>query len=184
MPPLGKIACCCAVAVAQQHGTTCLIGLNANAIAAQHIRAIGKWRDAAKPFGFALGGEQPTAHIQALQAGVAGGIQAHAGVQHPAGILRQGRQINYQFAVLVTPGLRGKSRAVDRQRLDLHRNSWPTQPLWRHISRTLNAQLGVDQGLPVEELKAQLNSINRPDRRLVVRQANQGFCAHSAPPPA
>ena len=66
-----------AVAVAEQHRTVGPIGLQAHPKATQQVGSVGMEGDAAEPLRFALGGKQPSAHIQPFQGGVGMGLNPH-----------------------------------------------------------------------------------------------------------
>ena len=87
----GQVTAGDAVAVGEEHRAGAAISLDPHPEAAEQIRAIRVEGDAAEAFGFALGGEQASAHVQPLQGGVRVGSDPHPGFEHE-GALGRGRQ--------------------------------------------------------------------------------------------
>ena len=70
------------IAVGEQHGEPCLVGMQGASEACHHIRAVGIGRDPAEPLSFALGEVAILGTIQAGELRVLIGLDRHAGFQH------------------------------------------------------------------------------------------------------
>ena len=166
-----------AIPVGEQHGRLGQIGLDAHPVATQHIGPIEVKGDPPKPFGLALAGDHPIAHIEPLQADVAVGIDPHPAAQ-PEGALGWGEES--ESVTVQGVSLRGQPLpiALKLQKLKLH-------PLKREIGPLLlrGKRIGVQlkvarhQGVVREELDCQVGAGHQIGGRPVVGPSHNGHGA-------
>ena len=168
-----------AVAVGEQHRAAGLIGFDAHPETTEQIRAVGMEGDPPKALGLALGGEEATADVEPLQAGVGLGLDLDPGAQ-AAGRLWWRQQ--HQLAGLQPIGLRGERLTVqlNREQLQLLPQELPGSRLGGG-SRGNQLKRSVDHGVIGVQLEQQLGVLDRERGRAVVSEADGGHAGEQSP---
>ncbi|MCC2665994.1 MAG: hypothetical protein K0S35_3916 [Geminicoccaceae bacterium] len=158
------------IAVGEQHRTALPVGLDPHSVARHDVRPVGKVGDLAKAFGLALGAEVAARQIQALERGIALGVDADPGLE-PAGV---GQLMDGQMIVVDAVAVGAERLAVQLHPEQLELLAIEHQRragIGRRIAPQLQA--GRDLAAVLTQTELELDPIHEPVRRPVVAEADR-----------
>ncbi len=158
------------VTVGQQHRVGMLFGADRGGERAHHVRAVEVEGDLAKALGLALGAEHRAGLVQAFQRGVALRVDAHAAVNDELLLRRLQGQV--AVAQLIVGGAQLAVIQLQLQQLQLLAVQHQRRQAGTGLGVTPHYQLGMDQGVILEQLEGQVSLVDQVVGHLIVLEVD------------